>query len=639
VQDPQQVTAAAVRAATIRRCGNTSITVFLALALLFGAQSALALTPKNVLVLYSNSRLVPANVAIDRALNAVLNASDPPVQTHTEFLDHPEFNGDAYDDLMVAYLRGKYAALPPGVIVAVSDDALSFVVQHRAQLFPTAPVIHVAVSTPVLHSITPMPDDIVGVPNDYDYFGTILQALRWHPSARRLVVISGASSRDHVIEARIRGEVPNVLRGVTVAYWSGFPVKLLQARLAALGLDTVVFTAGFYQDGAGGEYTPRDAAALIARVSAAPVYGPYDTFIGTGVVGGRMPSYDEMGAQAGQIVEAIFAGTALDALRLPKETPSQLHIDWRQAQRWGINAQMLPAGTVVHFKRPSIWEMYRAEAMIAAAVIALQLALIAALVVERRRRSVAESTTQNLNAQLAHASRLAVAGELTAAIAHEINQPLGSVQTSADAADLLLQSGTESREDLIRIVTRIRGDTLRASEVIRRLRKLLARHEPEQRPFDVSAAMADVALILRPEAERRKVTLETLTPGTAMYVAGDQTQIQQVFINLILNAMDAVADVSEDRRLIQVLVESHASMVCITVQDRGSGIAPEDIPKVFESFFSTKQRGMGLGLSIARSIVEAHHGRIWTEHREGGGTAFHIELPAPSIGGGPQGEP
>jgi signal transduction histidine kinase len=605
------------------------ILLFAAISCLPGARSATAVATKRVLVLYSNSRLAPGNVAIDRGLSAALMSNtDHSVRIYSEFLDRPEFSGDAYEELVTSYLHGKYATSPPDAFVVVSDDAFTFIVRHRAQLFPGVPIVHAGVSTASLRTIDPLPADIVGVPNDYDAAGTITQALRWHPAARRLIIVTGASSRDRIVEARVRSEVPAVVGRITVEFWAALPVAVLVNRLRNLGSDAVVFTFGFFQDGDGIEFIPRDAAAIIARASSAPVYGSSDTYIGTGVVGGRMPSFEDIGKQAGEIVKALFAGTPPTSLRLPSVTPTALHIDWRQAQRWGISAAMIPAGAIVHFKPPTFWEAYRTATITALAIFFIQTVLIAALYFERRRRSVAELTTQELNTQLAHASRLAVAGELTAAIAHEINQPLGAVQANADAADMLLSSGADRREDLVRIVARIRHDIARASDVIRRLRTLLAKHEPERHPFDAGLAMTDVAMILRPEAERRKVTLDARSAPTSIHVAGDQTQIQQVLINLVLNAMDAVANLPESRRRVEVFVNRRDGNVLITVQDRGHGIAPEHLPKLFESFFSTKQRGMGLGLSIARSIVEAHGGRIWAETREVSGTTFHVELPA-----------
>lgn len=620
----------------LRKIARTLTIASMALGLFLVVPSAAAaITTKHVLIFYSHSRLVPSNVLIDQSLSAaLLNDGERPLRMHSEFLDEPEFGGEGYERTMVAYVHEKYASAPPDVIIAVSDGALNFVVHHRAELFPSAPVVHVMVFSAALQALQPMRADIVGVPNNYDYSGTIVQALHWHPKVRRLILVTGASEYDGYDEARLRKEVSAIAGSAIPEYWSGLPKVVLEKKLRSLGPDAVVFTPGFYQDGDGNQYTARDAAALIAGASAAPVYGPWLPFIGTGIVGGRMPSPEEMGAQAAQTVKALLAGTAPAALRLALDTPTTLHVDWRQVQRWGIDPKLIPADAVVHFRDPTLWEAHRAAVMVVISVFLIQTTLIASLYLERRRRSVAESTTQMLNTQLSHASRLAVAGELTASIAHEINQPLGSVQTSADTADLMLQARPERDEALIRIVTRIRSDNMRASEVIRRLRTLLAKHEPERRPFDTRVAIADVAMILRPEAERRKVTFNVQSLSAPAIIEGDQTQLQQVLINLALNAMDAVTGLPDNRRLAEVSMTQARSTIVITVRDHGPGVSTENLLKVFESFFSTKQSGMGLGLAIARSIVESHGGRIWAENCEPYGAAFHVELHASNADSG-----
>jgi len=608
-----------------------SISIALAVASLsmLSAQPAMATAIRNVLVLYSNNRLAPGNVAFDRGLRATMTStSDRSIAIFSEFLDRPDFGGDAYEETMTRYLHEKYAARPPDAIVVVSDSAIDFLLRHRTQLFPAIPAVHAVVAKSYLRSIPALPADVVGVPIEYDFSGTIGQALRWHPHIQRLLVVTGASDRDRVFEARLRREVPSVVGGLPVEYLAGLPTASVLKRLGELGADSVVFTPGYWQDGEGLLFNPRDAAGLMAAASTAPVYGPFDTFIGTGVVGGRMPSFEDMGRQGGQIVGRLLDGGLPASQRLPEITPTKLQVDWRQINRWGIDKNLIPANTVFHYREPTFWEAYRNAAIITAAVILLQFGLIAALLIERRRRRTAELAVQKQRTELAHASRLAVAGELTASIAHEINQPLGAVQTSADAADLILQGGGDRRDDLLRIVTRIRRDNLRASDVIRRLRALLARHETERQPFDLNVAMSDAATLLRTEARQRKVTLELRLAPAPAYVAGDQTQIQQVLIILALNAMDAVADVPDDRRTVVMSIGSVAGDTSITVRDRGRGIPAEHLARVFDSFFSTKQGGMGLGLSIARTIVEAHGGRISAENRSTEGAVFHVELPA-----------
>ena len=625
---------ACVRIAPRARCTTwpalrTAACAMLALAGLWLGPSAgaLAAGSRNVLVLFSNSRLAPGNAEVDRGLRSALtDVAAPPVHLFYEFLDSPEFGGEAHDRTVANYLRAKYASRPPEVLLSFSDAAYEFVVRHRQELFAAVPLVYGSVS-PAALGRWPAPPGVLGVDVEYDFGGTIAQALRWHPDARRLIIITGRSSRDHTWEARLRREVPALAGERPVEFWAGLPTAELLQRLAALDARSVVFTPGYYIDGAGALSTPRDSVARLAPVSGAPMYGPLDTFIGTGVVGGRAPSFEGIGRQAGTLVAQRLAGAPDGANPTTVRAPITLHVDWRQVKRFGIDEAAIPADAVLHFREPTFWEQYRAIAMAAIAIIVLQATLIGALLFERRRRRAAELTAQQQRIELAHASRLAVAGELTASIAHEINQPLGAVQTSADAADLLLQADADRRDDLRRIVTRIRRDSVRAAEVVRRLRQLLARHEPERVPFDLGPALQEAALLLAPEARRRRATLELHVGSDAGRVRGDRTQIVQVLINLLLNAFDALAAVEPERRTVRIETQLGGGRVRVTVSDRGKGIAPEDLAKVFDSFYSTKPAGMGLGLSIARTIVEAHGGRIGAESSPGQGSSFSFELP------------
>jgi signal transduction histidine kinase len=597
--------------------------MFIAFPLLPGVAAA---SGTNVLVLFSNGRLLPANLEVERGLRSALSPEQQ-AGLFEEFLDAHRFNGPDVERTAADYLRVKYRLRPPAVLLAVGPESLAFILASRDALFPGVPVVHLAVGGAVLQTMGPLPADVVGVPIEYDFAGSIDQGLRWHPAARHVVVVTGASPYDRAVESRLRNEVSRFQQRATFEFLAGVPDAELARRLGSLQRDTIVFTPGYFLSGSGADVTPREAARQVALLSPVPVYGPYDTFIGTGVVGGRAPSFADAGLIAGRVVNRLLAGEDPASMRLPAAQPTALHVDWRQVIRWDIDPVHAPADMIAHYRQPGFLEQYAMESILVLAVFLLQGALIAGLVAERRRRCRAELSIQKQWFELAHATRVQTGAQLAGSIAHEINQPLGAILTNAEAAEMILEAGgTERTAEVREIVGDIRRAVLRASEVIRRLRALLTRREVEQQAFAVEELVHDVEVILRPEAQSRNVRLEIQMPAGATVVAGDRIQMQQVLINLLLNAMDATAGVPDIRKQVAVTMVRHPGSVVITVRDHGHGVAAHHREKLFESFFSTKHDGMGLGLSISRRLVEAHGGRIWAEAADEG-AIFNVELP------------
>jgi two-component system, LuxR family, sensor kinase FixL len=246
----------------------------------------------------------------------------------------------------------------------------------------------------------------------------------------------------------------------------------------------------------------------------------------------------------------------------------------------------------------------------------------------------AEQEAQLLRQEIAHVGRVSMMGQLASALAHEINQPLGAILRNAEAAELFLQNASPDLGEIRAILADIREDDQRAGRVIERMRGLLRRHNLETRALEVRELVHDVADLVRVDALARQVKLDVDVPADLPPVRGDRVHLQQVLLNLILNGMDAVNGASPENRRVTVTARLDGTQtVQIDVSDSGHGIPADRLAHIFDPFFTTKPDGMGMGLPISRTIIEAHHGRLWAENNHGSGAAFRFTLPVEREGG------
>jgi C4-dicarboxylate-specific signal transduction histidine kinase len=250
------------------------------------------------------------------------------------------------------------------------------------------------------------------------------------------------------------------------------------------------------------------------------------------------------------------------------------------------------------------------------------------VVMDITARRQAELTIQRQQGELAHISRVSTMGQLASALAHELNQPLGAILRNAEAAELFLKSPTPDLEELRAIIADIHRDDQRAGNVIESLRLLLKRRDIEMRPLDPRKLAEEVTTLVRAEAIGRRVTIELKAAPALPLVRGDRVQLQQVLLNLIMNGMDAVgASVPEKRRVKLSARHDGNGFVEVAISDSGAGIPPAIMQGMFQPFVTTKAQGMGMGLLISRTIVEAHGGRISAQNNPEGGATFRFTVP------------
>jgi len=366
---------------------------------------------------------------------------------------------------------------------------------------------------------------------------------------------------------------------------------------------------------------------LIAEKANRPIVVATETFLKPGGIGGYVLQPTAMGADAAQTALRILNGEEPADIPVKESGAIKAVFSWPQMQRWGVGKSRLPPGSEIRFREPSFWERYHTASIIVGAVILLQAALISILLHERKKRNDAERQAKSQVTELAHANRQATAGELSSSIVHELSQPLGAILTNAETAELILGSPSPDLKEVKEILADIRRDDMRANEVIQRLRNFLKRTPYELKDIDLNQIMREAFGFLAVKASAQNVALYLQPTIDPLHVKGDPVQLQQVILNLIVNSMEAMAVMPYGRAVIGRTEMNGGSSAIISISDSGPGIPPEKLAEVFDPFFTTKRQGMGIGLSISRTIVQAHRGKIWAENQSEGGAVFRLSMP------------
>jgi signal transduction histidine kinase len=584
--------------------------------------------PKKILILHTFGPNFEQGAAWSREIQRELNQQSPwPLNIQEQSLITALDGDDAAEAKFLEYLKTLYAQRPPDLIVSLGGPAAIFIHKHKADLFPTTPMLLAAVEVRRVDPSMVSNQDVVAGAR-YDQISAIENVLRLLPETKTIAIILGMSPGERFWAGEHRRLLGPLLKDkVELMFYGEQPLDEILREVANLPPHTAIFYQQLAVDGAGAVYGDKDPLKRIYAVANAPIFSYDQTYFNGEIVGGPMFSPTEGAKPTAAVAVRMLGGEKADSIKVPAIDFSTPKYDWRQLQRWKISESRLPPGSEVLFREPTAWQLYSWQIALTTTIILLQGGLIAALLREHRRRQFAEVQSRQRMAELARVMRFSTAGELTASIAHEINQPLGSILTNAETAKEILKSPSPDIAELNEIVDDILKDDQRANEVIRRMRSLLKKAPFELKNFDLNDLVRETLGVLSSLAVGRKVELNSAITQNALPILGDRIQIQQVILNLVVNGIDAMKDASGENRIISIRTARVETFAQLSVSDRGPGIPEDKLKEVFEPFFTSKTEGMGMGLSIARTIIEAHHGLIWAKNRDRGGATFRIRLP------------
>ena len=607
--------------------GGAAVAWSLASVALAGSLAAAPL-PRSVLIIDQYGPGLPFSAGISSGIRAaVISGSATQVSVYHEQLDLARFRGSDYEHSLNAHFRLKYRDRRVGVIIAVGPAALEYVLRSRAELWPEVPVVFTFVDKPTIAQLK-LPPDVTGNTLQSQPRDMVTVARTLVPDIKGIALV-GDPPENQTYYRDLKKEIPIVADDLEFIDLTGLAMTELRKRVAVLPDNTVILHTSIYSDGEGHSLIPADAVALVAETANRPIVVDLDTHFGRGTLGGLITTSSSLGEAAGKIALRILDGEIASKIPIEESELARPIFDWRQLKRFGISEANLPPGSEVRFREPTAWEQYRWQIMLIAAALVIQTTLIIWLYYEHRRRRNAEAASRSALAKFADMNRIATAGELTASIAHEIKQPLAAMVTNANAGLRWLAKETPDLDETRKAMTNVVSDGHRATEVIGSVQAMFKKDSQVKTPVDLNNVIQDVLGLVRGELQTQGILVQSGLTKPLPLVRGHSGQLQQVIMNLVRNAADAMDSVSGRARALRMKTAIHdPDSVLLSVEDSGAGIAPEDIDRIFESFFTTKSQGMGMGLSICRSIIEAHGGRLWASSGVDHGSVFNIVLPA-----------
>jgi signal transduction histidine kinase len=553
------------------------------------------------------------------------NSADP-VEIYNETMDLSRFGSNNYRLFLRDFLQAKYADKKIDLAIAILSPSLDFLLNYGSVIFPGTPILFCGVDKTDLGNRS-LPPHVRGILLKREFAPTFEVALSLHPNTERAVVVAGTSDSDTRLLEQAKIDFGFYEERLDFHYLTTLPLQDVLTELSHLPPRTVVFYTTVFRDGAGETFAPLEVVERVSAAANAPTYGFFDQYVGRGIVGGNVISLSAHAVEMAKLALRVLAGTTeASAPQVAEVATIKLLFDWRQLQRWGISESKLPAGSEIWFRESSVWEQYKPQILAIIAAILAQALLIAWLIHERQYRRRAERTARETFSELTHMNRMATAGELSAAIAHEIRQPITGMVTMANAA---LRWLSREKPDIGRAqaaMNKVVAAGHQASDVITNVRGLFGKDTQEETPTDLNTLIQSVLELVSIDLRKHNIESQVNLSQPLPLVVGNEVQLQQVILNLVINAIESMNSV--EPRVLSIKSETTGhNGVRVSIADTGTGVDLANLNRLFKPMFTTKARGMGMGLSICKSIIESHHGRIWATAGAPRGSIFQFELP------------
>jgi len=586
---------------------------------------------KTIVIFFSLDAAVPGYQSfLEGFRSSFYEQIDEPYNLLIEYLDVGRFPEDDHSLNLVNLYNERFKETKIDLVITVAPGTYDLLKKLGLEALKTSPVINVELEnfSPNKKPDFPDPNTII-IRMKLDVKKTLRTAFDLFPNRTNVFVLSGVAPTDNYFMSVTREASKSFENSHKFTFFSGLPIDSALIILQDIPGNSLVVIPSYLKDF---NNIPLSSTVFISAISnqnRVPVFTLSDNFIKRGGIGGYVFSFFKVGNEARKVSLEILNGKSPNEIKVNDDFYRSMY-DWKQLIKWNLEkSSLVPSDSIFYNKEFNFISEYKWYLLLTLLFVVLETFLIVYLYrVNHRQKEIMQqkAETERLHIQLIREERLMQMAELTASLSHELNQPLTAILYSAQAGKRFLESGKLDTAQAKEIFDNIIEDDKRAGGIISSVRSLMKSETREKETFSLQEAIQDTINIYHSEALQQNILIRYLQPDKPVKVSADKSELQQVLLNLLSNAAKAIQATVIENKIIEIKQQINHSSVTVSVRDNGTGISNAIIDKLFKPFTSSHKGGLGIGLSISRSIIERHGGTIKAENIEGGGAEFSFTL-------------
>ncbi|MFN8257076.1 MAG: sensor histidine kinase [Bacteroidales bacterium] len=589
---------------------------------------------KNVAVFFSFGSNLPAFDNILTGLKSTIKGkSDESVNIMTEYLDLTRSKNEDYARLIIDMYNEKLKEFKIDLLITVGPGVNDAILKYGDSTLKSLNIINIDLNIPGRTSLTDLNikkgKEIL---LKFQVGETLKEAFNLFPENKIVYVISGTSQVDSYYNSLIRQNKNQFEPEHSFIFISDMSLDSIIRFVRTIPAKSLVIVPAYLRDATNITFSTPEALSLIAKNSPAPVFLTItDAGVKTqGGIGGYLFSYINLGKETGRIAREILNGKQIQDISVD-ETNFYEHIyDWNELERWNLtDSKAIPANSIFYNRDVTFVELYKWYIVGVLLFIITQTLLIIYLVkLNKRQKDITAKMqeTENMHRHLIHTDRLSKMSTLTAALSHELYQPLAAIGITAQAGKRFINKGNLDLNKALQMFDNILEDNIRATEIISSVKSLMKPESSVTADVNLNEIILETVGLISNDAKKQHINIDLKLSMEPVFIFGDKIQIQQVLMNFIRNAISAMEKSETDKRILEIRLELTKEIATVSVRDSGPGIDTAIKERLFKPFVTTKKGGFGIGLTLCRTIIEKHKGKIWVENMPEGGAKFSFSL-------------